>query len=137
MNMICEAHDSPGYKVTLPTSSKYELARHAGALIAAGFGLSGSPQLANANATPKTRHGYRNDPILLTVSVGAVVEASVLLTGQLTFTLTASLGLPISFPFITARAVYSRLPFPGEVSIAGVRKKKPTFCGDLSPLPCR
>jgi hypothetical protein len=56
---------------------------------------------------------------------------------QLTVTLTASLAAPISLALRTARAVYFNSPFLGEVSIAGVRKKKPTFCGDLSPLPCR
>jgi len=63
--MICEAQDSPGYKVTLPTSSKSEPARAALALIAAGFGLSGSPQLANSNAIPNQNTEWRIKFMLL------------------------------------------------------------------------
>jgi hypothetical protein len=48
--MICDAHDSPLNKLTLPTSSKSPAARGL-ALTVAGRGRSGSPQLANNNAT--------------------------------------------------------------------------------------
>jgi len=63
--MICEAQDSPGYKVTLPTSSKSEPARAALALIAAGFGLSGSPQLVNTDAIASNHTEAQSDFILL------------------------------------------------------------------------
>ena len=63
--MICDAHDSPGYKLTFPISSNAPPPRAAGALIATGFGLSGSPQLANINATPSNHAEIQNDFILL------------------------------------------------------------------------
>jgi len=54
--MICEAQDSPGYKLTFPISSNAPPPRAAGALIATGFGLSGSPQPASTKAIANTKH---------------------------------------------------------------------------------
>src|SRR3989442_14278541 len=62
--MIWEAHDSPGYKVTLPTASKSEPARAAVALIAAGLRRSGSPQLASTKAIA-IKNNDREECILL------------------------------------------------------------------------
>ena len=51
--MICDAHDSPANKLTLPTPSNSPPPRGAFALIAAGFGLSGSPQPVSIKAAAK------------------------------------------------------------------------------------
>src|SRR5438445_5897596 len=62
--MIWEAHDSPGYKLTLPTASKSEPARAAVALIAAGLRRSGPPQLASTKAIA-IKNNDREECILL------------------------------------------------------------------------
>jgi hypothetical protein len=59
--MICDAHDSPSNRLTLPTSSKSPAARAGLALIAAGRGRSGSPQLANINKIANESAEYRNN----------------------------------------------------------------------------
>jgi len=59
--MTCEAQDSPGYKLTLPVSSKPAPARAPVALIAAGLGRSGSPQLASINRIANENAEYPNN----------------------------------------------------------------------------
>ena len=65
MNMICDAQDSPGNKLTFPTSSKFAPVRAAGATIADGRALSGSPQLTNTNAAANESDEHRRSFIPL------------------------------------------------------------------------
>jgi len=53
MNTICEAQDSPGNKVTVPTSSNSPPTRAALGRIATGLARSGSPQLESNNPSAK------------------------------------------------------------------------------------